>query len=80
MQREQEFEREKVYMLVSPYLKQGTGYNSFIRGWRFPWEVQEVIKLPENKEDRQALVQKALANHQRILDKVKKDKHDRRRT
>jgi hypothetical protein len=67
-------------MLVSPYLKQGTGYGSFIRGWRFPWEVEHRVQLPESEEEREALVKKALFNHQRILDKVKKDKHDSGRT
>jgi len=73
-----EFEREKVYMLVSPYLKKNTGYRSFANGWRFPWEAHiNQVQLPESTEEREALVKKALFNHQRILDKVK---HDRRRT
>jgi hypothetical protein len=38
--------RQQTFMMVSPYMKEGTGYNKFKNGWQFGWET---INIPEFK-------------------------------
>jgi len=57
---EQELMRQQTYMMVSPYMKQGTGYNKFKNGWQFSWET---INIPEFKQPSTEEIEALKARH-----------------
>ncbi len=41
---EQELMRQQTFIIVSPYMDKGAGYQRFKNKWRFGWEQYEVIE------------------------------------
>lgn len=53
---EQDLMRQQTYMIVSPYMKEGTGYDRFKRGWQFGWEQIELpLQKPLSTEEIEAI-------------------------
>jgi hypothetical protein len=68
---QQELLRMQTYMLLSPYMKQGSGYDSFKRQWQFGWERKQQVKIEMPSAEK---MEEIRINHQRVLDTVKNKK------
>lgn len=57
---EQELMRQQTFLMVSPYMDKGSGYEKFKRNWRFDWEI---INLPEIRQPTAQEIETLKARH-----------------
>ena len=48
---EQELMRQQTFIIVSPYMTKGAGYDRFKRRWQFGWENEGMPKVRELTEE-----------------------------